>query len=155
MEAGLIPPLIQLLNSSDQEVLLQTGRALGNICYDSRESHCVCCSSVALSFKELHGRVGEQRLREFKSGMHSVDCTNKLRLMLGKMTTFLISPTQTKQNLVFIPETGSCCVSVPPRVMQNLSSAIKIETPTPNPSTSSKFLHSHDEPTQRNITKVD
>lgn len=38
MEAGLIPPLIQLLNSSDQEVLLQTGRALGNICYDSRES---------------------------------------------------------------------------------------------------------------------
>ncbi|XP_061664236.1 rap1 GTPase-GDP dissociation stimulator 1 isoform X2 [Syngnathoides biaculeatus] len=35
VEAGLIPPLIQLLNSSDQEVLLQTGRALGNICYDS------------------------------------------------------------------------------------------------------------------------
>lgn len=37
VEAGLIPPLIQLLNSSDQEVLLQTGRALGNICYDSRK----------------------------------------------------------------------------------------------------------------------
>lgn len=37
VEAGLIPPLIQLLNSTDQEVLLQTGRALGNICYDSRE----------------------------------------------------------------------------------------------------------------------
>ncbi|XP_061524666.1 rap1 GTPase-GDP dissociation stimulator 1 isoform X1 [Phycodurus eques] len=37
VEAGLIPPLIQLLNSSDQEVLLQTGRALGNICYDSHE----------------------------------------------------------------------------------------------------------------------
>ncbi|XP_061817151.1 rap1 GTPase-GDP dissociation stimulator 1 isoform X2 [Nerophis lumbriciformis] len=35
VEAGLIPPLIQLLNSTDQEVLLQTGRALGNICYDS------------------------------------------------------------------------------------------------------------------------
>uniref|UniRef100_A0A665UVJ1 Rap1 GTPase-GDP dissociation stimulator 1 n=1 Tax=Echeneis naucrates TaxID=173247 RepID=A0A665UVJ1_ECHNA len=35
VEAGLIPPLIQLLNSPDQEVLLQTGRALGNICYDS------------------------------------------------------------------------------------------------------------------------
>ncbi|XP_062240048.1 rap1 GTPase-GDP dissociation stimulator 1 isoform X2 [Platichthys flesus] len=35
VEAGLIPPLIHLLNSSDQEVLLQTGRALGNICYDS------------------------------------------------------------------------------------------------------------------------
>lgn len=42
VEAGLIPPLIQLLNSSDQEVLLQTGRALGNICYDSRECDCVC-----------------------------------------------------------------------------------------------------------------
>ncbi|KAJ8247441.1 hypothetical protein GJAV_G00246430 [Gymnothorax javanicus] len=33
--SGLIPPLVQLLNSADQEVLLQTGRALGNICYDS------------------------------------------------------------------------------------------------------------------------
>lgn len=37
VEAGLIPPLVQLLSSSDQEVLLQTGRALGNICYDSHE----------------------------------------------------------------------------------------------------------------------
>uniref|UniRef100_A0AAQ4S0F4 Rap1 GTPase-GDP dissociation stimulator 1 n=1 Tax=Gasterosteus aculeatus aculeatus TaxID=481459 RepID=A0AAQ4S0F4_GASAC len=37
VEAGLIPPLAQLLNSSNQEVLLQTGRALGNICYDSHE----------------------------------------------------------------------------------------------------------------------
>lgn len=37
VEAGLIPPLIQLLSSSDQEILLQTGRALGNICYDSRK----------------------------------------------------------------------------------------------------------------------
>uniref|UniRef100_A0A4W5NCQ9 Rap1 GTPase-GDP dissociation stimulator 1 n=1 Tax=Hucho hucho TaxID=62062 RepID=A0A4W5NCQ9_9TELE len=35
VEAGLIPPLVQLLHSKDQEVLLQTGRALGNICYDS------------------------------------------------------------------------------------------------------------------------
>ncbi|KAA8582576.1 hypothetical protein FQN60_006247, partial [Etheostoma spectabile] len=37
VDACLIPPLTQLLNSSDQEVLLQTGRALGNICYDSHE----------------------------------------------------------------------------------------------------------------------
>ncbi|KAM4810540.1 rap1 GTPase-GDP dissociation stimulator 1 isoform 1-T1 [Rhinophrynus dorsalis] len=37
VEAGLIPPLVQLLNSKDHEVLLQTGRALGNICYDSHE----------------------------------------------------------------------------------------------------------------------
>ncbi|XP_016417338.1 rap1 GTPase-GDP dissociation stimulator 1-like, partial [Sinocyclocheilus rhinocerous] len=37
VEAGLIPPLVQLLNSKDQEILLQTGRALGNICYDSHE----------------------------------------------------------------------------------------------------------------------
>lgn len=35
VEAGLIPPLVQLLSSEEQEVLLQTGRALGNICYDS------------------------------------------------------------------------------------------------------------------------
>lgn len=37
VEAGLIPPLVQLLHSKDHEVLLQTGRALGNICYDSRK----------------------------------------------------------------------------------------------------------------------
>ncbi|EMP32797.1 Rap1 GTPase-GDP dissociation stimulator 1 [Chelonia mydas] len=37
VDAGLIPPLVQLLNCKDQEVLLQTGRALGNICYDSRD----------------------------------------------------------------------------------------------------------------------
>nr|XP_025729260.1 rap1 GTPase-GDP dissociation stimulator 1 isoform X4 [Callorhinus ursinus] len=35
VDAGLISPLVQLLTSKDQEVLLQTGRALGNICYDS------------------------------------------------------------------------------------------------------------------------
>ncbi|KAK7811037.1 hypothetical protein U0070_010196 [Myodes glareolus] len=37
VDAGLISPLVQLLNSQDQDVLLQTGRALGNICYDSRK----------------------------------------------------------------------------------------------------------------------
>ncbi|CAD7676726.1 unnamed protein product [Nyctereutes procyonoides] len=37
VDAGLISPLVQLLNSKDQEVLLQTGRALGSICYDSHE----------------------------------------------------------------------------------------------------------------------
>ncbi|XP_062372374.1 rap1 GTPase-GDP dissociation stimulator 1 isoform X1 [Sardina pilchardus] len=37
VDAGLIPPLVQLLSSQEQEVLLQTGRALGNICYDSQE----------------------------------------------------------------------------------------------------------------------
>ncbi|XP_075057580.1 rap1 GTPase-GDP dissociation stimulator 1 isoform X1 [Mixophyes fleayi] len=37
VDSGLIPPLVQLLNCKDQEVLLQTGRALGNICYDSHE----------------------------------------------------------------------------------------------------------------------
>ncbi|XP_051995176.1 rap1 GTPase-GDP dissociation stimulator 1 isoform X3 [Xyrauchen texanus] len=35
VEAGLIPPLVHLLNCKEQEILLQTGRALGNICYDS------------------------------------------------------------------------------------------------------------------------
>uniref|UniRef100_A0A8C9W0M1 Rap1 GTPase-GDP dissociation stimulator 1 n=1 Tax=Scleropages formosus TaxID=113540 RepID=A0A8C9W0M1_SCLFO len=38
VEAGLVPPLVQLLHCKDQEVLLQTGRALGNICYDSQSS---------------------------------------------------------------------------------------------------------------------
>lgn len=37
VDTGLIPPLVLLLNNKDHEVLLQTGRALGNICYDSHE----------------------------------------------------------------------------------------------------------------------
>ncbi|XP_048827486.1 rap1 GTPase-GDP dissociation stimulator 1 isoform X1 [Brienomyrus brachyistius] len=37
VDAGLVPPLVELLHCNDQEVLLQTGRALGNICYDSHE----------------------------------------------------------------------------------------------------------------------
>uniref|UniRef100_A0A8C9UXK2 Rap1 GTPase-GDP dissociation stimulator 1 n=1 Tax=Scleropages formosus TaxID=113540 RepID=A0A8C9UXK2_SCLFO len=41
--AGLLPPLVQLLRSEDQDVLLQTGRALGNICYDSREYRTPSC----------------------------------------------------------------------------------------------------------------
>uniref|UniRef100_A0A8C0QCY9 Endonuclease/exonuclease/phosphatase domain-containing protein n=1 Tax=Canis lupus familiaris TaxID=9615 RepID=A0A8C0QCY9_CANLF len=38
MDTGLTSPLVQLLNSKDQEVLLQMGRALGSICYDKLES---------------------------------------------------------------------------------------------------------------------
>uniref|UniRef100_A0A3B3RGC6 Rap1 GTPase-GDP dissociation stimulator 1 n=1 Tax=Paramormyrops kingsleyae TaxID=1676925 RepID=A0A3B3RGC6_9TELE len=38
VDAGLIPPLVRLLHCEDQEVLLQTGRALGNICYESQSS---------------------------------------------------------------------------------------------------------------------
>ncbi|XP_048852082.1 rap1 GTPase-GDP dissociation stimulator 1-like [Brienomyrus brachyistius] len=36
VDAGLVPPLVRLLHCEDQEVLLQTGRALGNICYESQ-----------------------------------------------------------------------------------------------------------------------
>lgn len=48
VDAGLISPLVQLLNSKDQEVLLQTGRALGNICYDSRK--CLNISDTLINF---------------------------------------------------------------------------------------------------------
>lgn len=69
VEAGLIPPLVQLLNCKDQEVLLQTGRALGNICYDSRKSpspaavaalrnHFRVCSKTSRIIGEMKNRVG-------------------------------------------------------------------------------------------------
>jgi hypothetical protein len=51
VDAGLISPLVQLLNSKDQEVLLQTGRALGNICYDSRKYQDI--GDTFTTFKEL------------------------------------------------------------------------------------------------------
>ncbi|NXN26332.1 GDS1 protein, partial [Nycticryphes semicollaris] len=36
IEAGLVPTLIPLLESTDQEMLLHAGRAIGRICYDNR-----------------------------------------------------------------------------------------------------------------------
>ncbi|NXS92989.1 GDS1 protein, partial [Jacana jacana] len=36
IEAGLVPILIPLLESTDQEMLLHAGRAIGRICYDNR-----------------------------------------------------------------------------------------------------------------------
>ncbi|XP_041925019.1 rap1 GTPase-GDP dissociation stimulator 1 [Alosa sapidissima] len=60
VDAGLIPPLVQLLSSQEQEVLLQTGRALGNICYDSRKYSAAFRSSTRTRGKllecvEAHG----------------------------------------------------------------------------------------------------
>ncbi|KFQ55317.1 Rap1 GTPase-GDP dissociation stimulator 1, partial [Nestor notabilis] len=37
IEADLVPTLIPLLESTDQEMLLHAGRAIGRICYDNRE----------------------------------------------------------------------------------------------------------------------
>ncbi|NXK35146.1 GDS1 protein, partial [Piprites chloris] len=37
IEADLVPILIPLLESRDQEMLLHTGRAIGRICYDNRD----------------------------------------------------------------------------------------------------------------------
>lgn len=38
IEADLVPTLIPLLESTDQEMLLHAGRAIGRICYDNRKS---------------------------------------------------------------------------------------------------------------------
>ncbi|NWV64226.1 GDS1 protein, partial [Malurus elegans] len=37
IEADLVPTLIPLLESTDQEMLLHSGRAIGRICYDNRD----------------------------------------------------------------------------------------------------------------------
>ncbi|XP_077206936.1 rap1 GTPase-GDP dissociation stimulator 1-like isoform X4 [Paroedura picta] len=37
INAGLIPILVPLLNSTNQELLLHTGRAIGRICYDNND----------------------------------------------------------------------------------------------------------------------
>ncbi|XP_053165690.1 rap1 GTPase-GDP dissociation stimulator 1-A-like isoform X11 [Hemicordylus capensis] len=37
IDAGLVPILIPLLDSTDQEMLLHVGRAIGRICYDNNE----------------------------------------------------------------------------------------------------------------------
>ncbi|KFQ35982.1 Rap1 GTPase-GDP dissociation stimulator 1, partial [Merops nubicus] len=37
IEAGLVPTLMPLLESTDEEMLLHAGRAIGRICYDNRD----------------------------------------------------------------------------------------------------------------------
>ncbi|KAL1791627.1 rap1 GTPase-GDP dissociation stimulator 1 isoform X2 [Sigmodon hispidus] len=56
VDAGLISPLVQLLNSKDQEVLLQMGRVLGNICYDSREGRSAVDQAVVAQIDIDHLR---------------------------------------------------------------------------------------------------
>lgn len=72
VEAGLIPPLVQLLNCKDQEVLLQTGRALGNICYDSRKSP----SPAAVTSMKSHFGVGRTILRIIGETNNSEGCVH-------------------------------------------------------------------------------
>uniref|UniRef100_A0A6I8RZ35 RAP1, GTP-GDP dissociation stimulator 1 n=1 Tax=Xenopus tropicalis TaxID=8364 RepID=A0A6I8RZ35_XENTR len=65
VEAGLIPPLVQLLHSKDQEVLLQTGRALGNICYDNQSSkEQFASTNVAEEIVKLFKKQTEHEKRE-------------------------------------------------------------------------------------------
>ncbi|XP_021572739.1 rap1 GTPase-GDP dissociation stimulator 1 isoform X6 [Carlito syrichta] len=65
VDAGLISPLVQLLNSKDQEVLLQTGRALGNICYDSQSSkEQFASTSIAEELVKLFKKQIEHDKRE-------------------------------------------------------------------------------------------
>uniref|UniRef100_A0A8C8MNC6 Rap1 GTPase-GDP dissociation stimulator 1 n=1 Tax=Oncorhynchus tshawytscha TaxID=74940 RepID=A0A8C8MNC6_ONCTS len=65
VEAGLIPPLVQLLHSKDHEVLLQTGRALGNICYDSQSSkEQFASTNIAEELVRLFQRQAEHEKKE-------------------------------------------------------------------------------------------
>lgn len=57
IEADLVLTLIPLLESTDQEMLLHAGRAIGRICYDNREyPQRRRCFSLAPRhyFKRLH-----------------------------------------------------------------------------------------------------
>ncbi|XP_077863593.1 rap1 GTPase-GDP dissociation stimulator 1-B-like [Saccoglossus kowalevskii] len=48
VEAGLIPPLVNIMNHEDTEVVLQTSRALGNICFDNDEARALIDQSGGL-----------------------------------------------------------------------------------------------------------
>lgn len=100
VDAGLIPPLVQLLNCKDQEVLLQTGRALGNICYDSRECwhllyfvlalvegkgvfwcsvHCVLRGHFPLFLVFIYPTVFLNGLKKWTSHLHNAFVIEKLK----------------------------------------------------------------------------
>lgn len=52
IKAGLVTALLPHLNSNDQEMLLNTGRAIGRICFDSCE--CVWWRCLALFVTDTH-----------------------------------------------------------------------------------------------------
>ncbi|XP_077999749.1 rap1 GTPase-GDP dissociation stimulator 1-like [Glandiceps talaboti] len=48
VNAGLIPPLVNIMTHQDSEVVLQTCRALGNICFDNDEARAIIDQSGGL-----------------------------------------------------------------------------------------------------------
>ncbi|KAI1888529.1 hypothetical protein AGOR_G00186110 [Albula goreensis] len=74
VEAGLIPPLVQLLNSKDQEILLQTGRALGNICYDSHEGRRAVEEAGAAQIVAEHLKTLSQNTQPANGKLMTVFC---------------------------------------------------------------------------------
>uniref|UniRef100_A0A4W3GR58 Si:dkey-191g9.5 n=1 Tax=Callorhinchus milii TaxID=7868 RepID=A0A4W3GR58_CALMI len=46
IDAQLVPALVLLLDSTEQEVLLHAGRAIGRICFENRDSSMLDCSAV-------------------------------------------------------------------------------------------------------------
>lgn len=55
IEAGLVKVLVPYLNSTDPEMLLNTGRAIGRICFDNGESvRILLAQSVGFTDDEEH-----------------------------------------------------------------------------------------------------
>ncbi|XP_075465800.1 rap1 GTPase-GDP dissociation stimulator 1 isoform X4 [Ascaphus truei] len=86
VEAGLIPPLVQLLNCKDQEVLLQTGRALGNICYDSLKLLGVHSQNTALTEMCLVAFGNLAELESSKEQFASTNIAEELVKLFEKQT---------------------------------------------------------------------
>uniref|UniRef100_A0A8C2BMI9 Rap1 GTPase-GDP dissociation stimulator 1 n=1 Tax=Cyprinus carpio TaxID=7962 RepID=A0A8C2BMI9_CYPCA len=85
VEAGLIPPLVQLLNCKDQEILLQTGRALGNICYDSRK----CPLSLPQPHLLKASVVDKQNQENLLFRLSSLDSLQAQLIIMGVIPTLV------------------------------------------------------------------
>uniref|UniRef100_A0A8C2GV66 Rap1 GTPase-GDP dissociation stimulator 1 n=1 Tax=Cyprinus carpio TaxID=7962 RepID=A0A8C2GV66_CYPCA len=86
VEAGLIPPLVQLLNCKDQEILLQTGRALGNICYDSRKSG---AAHILVSLREISRQTETSFHWNLLFRLSSLDSLQAQLIIMGVIPTLV------------------------------------------------------------------
>uniref|UniRef100_A0A3B3QN39 Rap1 GTPase-GDP dissociation stimulator 1 n=1 Tax=Paramormyrops kingsleyae TaxID=1676925 RepID=A0A3B3QN39_9TELE len=94
VDAGLVPPLVELLHCKDQEVLLQTGRALGNICYDSQSSkEQFAATNIAQELVKLFRKQAEHEKKEMIFEVLAPLAENdviKLQLVEAGLVEFLL-----------------------------------------------------------------
>lgn len=113
IQAGLVTALVPLLNSSNQELLLHTGRAIGRICFDNSEHSCSWANSLLFRSGQRQAFTADKQIPNtfyIANVICSIlSCTWFLSCYLSPLIFF---PTDLS-NILF-----SSCLCIPPSAVQ-------------------------------------